>query len=403
MTSQKRIKVQCVYNYALCIFLLHQIISSFLVTIGLGFFGNSKIMAFGGYLLFFGMMFFASLFALRNWNIDTIVVLSALLMNYLISYLVFPMHRSIIFTSLLDIGGNPFYLLFIFAFPGYLFVRKVREYEKLVGVFKNFSIAAVLMSLVTFVYWNNIGEPPQYLSFSYGILLPTTFLILLSMERKKWDFLAVGLVGFILILLAGGRGALVSLICTVIVYLFMNELSPIRKLTLILLFGILGGLIYWQYSNILDFLLITASQHGIDSRTIRMMKNSQFLDDSGRFDIIIENVKNFSVFGLGMYGDRFISGNSFTSYPHNLFVELLVQYGYLLGSVLIILILVLIYKAISIKCKDFRLLSIALLSTGFFKLLFSSSYLSNEPGFYVLLGLGVNAAVINRNMKDPEI
>ena len=392
--EQKEPKTQNVYIYALCLLLFHPVITSFLIIVGIVVFGNSTYMAAFGYILLFGMIFITLIFSLQRWNVDAIVLFTILLFEYFISYLFFPLRRSIIFTSVFDVLSNPFYYLFIYSFPGYVFARKIVDYDKMIEIFGNFSVMVILISVVIFIFWNNAGVPPQYLEFSYNLLLPTTFLILSFLKSKKFFRFIVGLVGLFLILFAGGRGAVVSFAFSIIVYLFINQLSSIRKFIVIFLLVFLSIIVYLKFEIVVNQLLIVADRLGINSRTVRMIQTAQFFDDSGRFAIIQKNMENFTFFGLGMYGDRFIIGNHFTSYAHNLFIELLTQYGYLFGIILITFILFLIGASVFIKNRAFKLITISLLSTGFFKLQFSSSYLSIEPAFYALLGFGINSLVM---------
>lgn len=60
-------------------------------------------------------------------------------------------------------------------------------------------------------------------------------------------------------------------------------------------------------------------------------------------------------------------------------------------------------KGIISSKKQEKIIIIAFLSTGMFKLLLSSSYLHQEPSFYILLALCINT-LYNKNLKEqlPE-
>ena len=86
-------------------------------------------------------------------------------------------------------------------------------------------------------------------------------------------------------------------------------------------------------------------------------------------------------------GDRVHLG----TYPHNLFLELLLQYGWVIGLFLCVLLLVLLVKALLKKNRPEFVFIVLLLPCGFFKLMVTGSYLNQEPAFYALLGFCLNA------------
>ena len=76
-------------------------------------------------------------------------------------------------------------------------------------------------------------------------------------------------------------------------------------------------------------------------------------------------------------------------YVHDLFLEIWSHYGLLVGSVFIVTLLFLVIIMFRSKKNQLKYLFISIFfSTGFVRLLLSSSYLI-EPSFYVMIGLAV--------------
>ena len=95
--------------------------------------------------------------------------------------------------------------------------------------------------------------------------------------------------------------------------------------------------------------------------------------------------------GSGMAGDRYwlnaLGYGKTGAYTHNIFGELLIDYGIILGTILILFLCIMIYlcfiKRESMYLKIFKILFFSL---GFSRLLLSSSYII-EVGFYVMMAM----------------
>ena len=89
--------------------------------------------------------------------------------------------------------------------------------------------------------------------------------------------------------------------------------------------------------------------------------------------------------GYGLCGDRVIAG----SYAHNIVIELWVEFGLLIGTMIFALIaLTLLRGYLSAKTIECKGLIISLIFACFFKLFLSGSYL-DEKFLFLLLGLCV--------------
>src|SRR5699024_525386 len=98
---------------------------------------------------------------------------------------------------------------------------------------------------------------------------------------------------------------------------------------------------------------------------------------------------NIGLLPKGLYFDRIVANGS---YAHNLILELLLEYGYLLGGLIIVWLCFYMIRSVYIARKDLdaSVVLYTLIACGFLRLMFSGSYLLNEAGFWLLLGMMLN-------------
>ncbi len=127
------------------------------------------------------------------------------------------------------------------------------------------------------------------------------------------------------------------------------------------------------------------------SRTLILLKNGNLFDLSNRnsyYEILIEEIKRNIILPHGLYADRVILNQNFSGssaisgqYAHNLFFEILYQFGGVFGGAILFAFFIKVYKSI----KHLELINNQIITafycafaTGLISLLFSSSYLINE-------------------------
>ena len=167
------------------------------------------------------------------------------------------------------------------------------------------------------------------MAFSYGCLLP---MVGLYRRKEKLAILASMLMLFI-VLAIGSRGAAIVFVVYVVYDIIQSNKKYIGLLVVIFIL----------LSLLLPFLIDWLDSIGISSRTLTLLINGELDSDSGRRDIYnmyLNLIKTYP-FGLGLWGDRTILEGS---YCHNFFLELIVDFGYLGGSFIILLCSLLLFK-----------------------------------------------------------
>lgn len=127
---------------------------------------------------------------------------------------------------------------------------------------------------------------------------------------------------------------------------------------------------------------------GIRSRSIHLFLRDE-VHLSGRdqiYNLVLKEIHENPIMGIGIAGDRRIIG---TGYAHNIFIEILGNFGLIVGRILIVVLLVLIVKSLFRRDKQYTNLVVIWLSLGFFHLMISGTYLTNIK-FWILLGLLFN-------------
>jgi hypothetical protein len=259
-------------------------------------------------------------------------------------------------------------------------------------------MGVVLLSTVTFFLLVKQGTQPQYMVFSYNMLVHTIYLFIDFIEHKKLSDGIISILGMIMIFIGGARGPIIIFIYTIIIYFLLRKEGLYKKVIGVFLLIVTAIIIYSNFENIIRWLIYIADANSIDSRTLKMIIDNNFFDSSGRDKIYELLINSISLLGTGLYGDRAISG----FYAHNIIIELLVQFGYTIGPLIILMLVIVIANGIVSKNNSIRNLSIIFISSGFFKLFLSGSYLNQEPCLYILLALGVNSICLRRENKDED-
>jgi len=334
---------------------------------------------------------------------DVFLLVIGLIVIYVISYMR-PNNAMYMKSALIDYTGNPIYILFVYSVPGYIFARYLVRYDYLQIWLRRFSYAVVLLSVITHFFAPE-SSANQYMTISYNMLLQTLFLIMFPPKKLRFLHWALIGLGIYVIAFGGARGALLGLIIGILLMIFVKDYSRKRKKLYIVLLGTAVVLMLIMYDEILFLLRSVMDQFNIESRTFDLLffSDGNIVFDSGRSRIISETFAGMNswgrLFGQGIFGDRVILGGT---YAHNLFVELLVDYGYVIGGALSVLVVVLIVAGL-VKIKNPEWDYIALfIPNGFVALMLSGSYLNQAPCFYILLGLCVNSLIRVKKQEGKE-
>ena len=354
---------------------------------------STKISTYVIYMIYLLVMIYVLCRNIRRMSASTVGVTVFVALSFGVSIAVNPI-ETYMWTSIRDLTANPMYLFLLFGFLGLILAQYIKDMELLCFWLDRFSLATVTLALVQYIIALSSNTSPQYMVFSYNLLFPAAYLSLRCMTKYRLTKLIGMVVGGGLILIAGCRGALVCYLCAILMFvMFSSSISRNYKaiLYVVMFVAIIFVSLYWN--EMITELIKILNTMGIDSRTLTQLLNETFFDDSGRSDIQGTVIANMGLFPKGLYYDRIVANGS---YAHNLMLELLLEYGYLLGGLIIAWLFLHIVKSMFAVRRNpaASVVLYSLIASGFLRLMFSGSYLLNEPGFWLLIGMMQNPYVI---------
>lgn len=332
--------------------------------------------------IYYISLIIALYYSLQRLSMEMIILPLIVLVLWLFSYFFFPINRQ----SLTDEG---FITEIIVSLPIYVITLAVRDFKSL---YKALRITSIVVIICAIFYLNlqQDGEVEiEYMHFSYGISLSVMLLLIISLQNKNKIDILLSFIGVCIVLVSGARGAFLGLLIGFIFYVLINIRLTVKSIIIALVMSVIIVVVSTNYTLLLNLLSDNLDSLHIPSRTVRLLIENKVGNASGRDDLferaLSEFYNNF-VSGAGMTGDRSLLG----SYSHNLFTEILLEYGVILGVLLTIILLRILLIAFFTRNKDelYYIYLATVFTTGFIKLQFSSSYLI-EPTFYMMLALGI--------------
>lgn len=289
-----------------------------------------------------------------------------------------------------------------------LIISFYKDEEKLL---KDLKIVASLVFLAYFGkfvaamyrgYWiinvNGVDSIASYdMEFGFRILFSIALwgaIAFLNGNNNK-KYLMLYLFGSLIILLGGSRAPFIWAVfigILTIPFKYRNLEKRQKKILCFCAFLLLPVTIFLLLNADYISLMLgkTLISFGVSSRTVISLAEGSFLESNGRsiiYTMAIELIMKGGLFGHGFYGDRYYIGERFRwGYSHDVFLELLVSFGVIGGTILIIALIkgiVNLYK----KSTDYtrQIIFITFLGASL-KLIFSSSFWY-EPTFWALIAL----------------
>ena len=268
------------------------------------------------------------------------------------------------------------------------------------------SLFILAFSLKAFIFHQTF----DYMNITYGILPYVMICFGYGLTRRDFLSILLSVISIGLILVGGSRGAAF----TCIVYFALLYIArKHKKLTIksFLIFFLSIGTIFVLILNInlvIIWLSSTLEKFGFSSRTLNLYLGVGYeqglLRYSDRSELQLPLIKQINFFGHGLFGDRlFLSG----AYAHNILLEVLINFGYIVGTLICILFITYVIKSFKVAFKTSSDSIAILLLTGIslicVKYMFSSSYL-HATEFWLFSGLMIWSSYIKGQkssfMKD---
>ncbi len=308
-------------------------------------------------------------------------------------YLIFPENsiyiRDIIF---------PFFFM---CLPAFVYSASLVDWNVLKIIMKRASHIVFMFGLILgiLVFTGKISVGVYSMPLSYYMLLPAVIYLDELFSKPSLKDLILVIISFLIILALGSRGAILCI--GMFIFLKIIRLDLKQNLTTSLFNLLLIGstiLIILYFGSILEYINNILLNFGIRSRSIYLFLGKD-IHLGGRdlvYQNIIKGILDKPYIGMGLAGDRRINGGG---YAHNLLLEILADYGIVLGTILIVSLVFLIVKYLFIKDKEIYNMYIIWLSLGFVHFMVSGSYLI-DLRFWILMGLIANLSIGEKNKTN---
>lgn len=317
-----------------------------------------------------------------------------------IDYIIYIVCFIIYISQYLFFTSNQLYLdevittFLLYSLP-YYYIGRIIDYDKTSNYIVIVSILSIISyTLIRYVYGSNNDintlNLSGYMGDAYRLLPFIIFIILDAFKTHRKISIIFSIFSLILLMSLGNRGSFLYTMIFIALCTIINVKNKSLVIIVILVFFVL----YSYIDPFMDVFYMYFEKMNASTRIFDMY-NEEGINTSGRDEIFatLFNELKYKWSGFGLTGDRVIIG----SYSHNIFLELLFSFGYIGGSIIILFILTLIFKAYrkSRKTKDYMFYT-ALLSFGLLPLMTSMSFLTYNF-FYLFLGYSVK--LVKENPK----
>lgn len=293
--------------------------------------------------------------------------------------------------------------VFLFSALPFVFVGCAIDINRLFKPLYIISLLCVLLEAVNVLIFEK-GERAmadyQYDMAAAYKLLPHMLMVLWHLMKKIniIDLIAV-LLGLFLLMGYGTRGAIMCVGIFVVVYLLYCRERKWKFWSYFLIIMAVVGAVY-MLNSIMEVVEIGIGRANLSSRITNAYEENLLDNDSGRGvirDTIISAISGSPVFGLGICGDRVVTGGI---YSHNIIVEFWASFGYAIGTLLLVSLIFFVYKAWrscqTLEEKGFLMLLIA--ETAH---LFVSSSFLHSAHLFLLIGLCYRL-IHNKTITPPQ-
>lgn len=272
-----------------------------------------------------------------------------------------------------------------FCLPALLLMLKVNNYSILIEEFIRYSYLITVTGLLLFV--GDTGGHWANMSFSMMMIFPYAIhFIAYCMGEKRILHGILCILEILMILTYGSRSTFFWGIMLIPLYIMVKFKKRILINHLRKTIVSVGGML------IVAAIVMTVIPNSfvnklMSSRTFSYLLRGKFFRDPGRKNIVEEYIVKSNRLFRFMPVDILNNG---TNYPHNIFIECIYEYGWILGGVFVIIFIVLAIKMMIHYRPYYSEVYMILLVSGFLMLLTSMTYLE-WPLFWAFLGIILNS------------
>lgn len=255
----------------------------------------------------------------------------------------------VVIVSMIVAGTNTIYLYetlntFSFTvFPIVIVIGCISDFSVLIDQLITIAIIAILLSMVVLILMVSSGYTSYYMGFANSLIIPVIMMLYKWKDSKKiWALFMAG-AGSIAIIALGSRGALLCIIVYWLIVLLENSTSDKGRVKFFLILAIFSFLII-NLETILTLINDLFTSLGITSRTLSLLSTVNNM--SGReyiYNTIWVEISENPLAIRGIAGEYSVTGGV---YAHNFILELLCQFGIVLGGMAVVAVFYFVIKDI---------------------------------------------------------
>ena len=284
----------------------------------------------------------------------------------------------------------------------YYIIRLFKNDEqKLFNMYK-----AVAFTILFFDIWAMFNRNAEYnMTFGYQMEMAAILFIMQYLrERKKKGYLLLSFFTILQGILFGSRACIIGYVVFIVLYFFW-EGHINRRQVLLMALGVIAAVAY-SSQTVMTMIYNLFASMGFHSRTLYYIAVGDVLAvDQARqkyiWPVLMEALKNMPLFKMfGAFGDRYLLPTRWV-YAHNFLFEILLTFGFIIGGVFLIWMLLQFIQVIR-KNKDVDgIIAIVFGSFALCRLFFSSSFWV-EPYFWGFIAMLVNCAAKRKREKHGK-
>ena len=217
------------------------------------------------------------------------------------------------------------------------FVARI-DVKKLTECLTRCSVFIVLSYIIlNFVNFSHLGHSTQYMNNAYSALIPVALLYNKGISEKKVLNVLLSLLAGFFLLVSGSRGAAITFIAFIFLYHIIAGEFTSKKLMIIVFACALMIAFVYNLDSIFSWLAQFFKKFGISTRLIDLINGSEsgIYRSDGRVLIYETALERIEIIGGGLFFDRCITSYA---YAHNFILEVLLDFGLILGIPILLII-----------------------------------------------------------------
>lgn len=258
-------------------------------------------------------------------SLSFVIVLSV---SYLLDYRIAPLMADALF------------MFFARLLPAYYITRHTTNWDLLFSEIEKLRWIALAYAIIVLVYPESASN---YMPLAYNLLIPTIVTFFEGGHQGKRSNYVLAALFFSVMLVYGARGPILCFISSVLIYAMMSfqHQRPKRKVVIVFMGTLLLIALFLSFDLVIEWLF------GVfpNSRTLGLVNSRLFFAMSNRdsyYRYGLASVAEAPLRIRGLFGDRLVFASAFASqdmsgtYAHNFLVEILMQFGVIIGASLCI-------------------------------------------------------------------